>query len=96
MRRKARKRQPGQTGGVIVSPRTRIAPDMDLIWYHNEVGAGWRSRRAEVRTQRGERLVAHIDVRGSGYSIFTCGLSEGERRALKAGLAAFDFEEEDE
>lgn len=69
---------------------------MDLVWYQNEVGTGWRSRRAEVRTGRGSRLVAHVDVRGSAYRIFPCGLTDAQRKVLKAGLAAFDFEEEDE
>ena len=95
MRRKSGTGCPGRAGNLTASSRTRIAPDMELVWYHSEVGAGWSLRRAEVRTERGMKLVAHVDVQGNRYSILSCGLTDAQRKVLKAGLDAFAFEEEE-
>lgn len=94
MRRKSHKRQPDNRGGrLVVAPRTRISPDMELVWYQDEIGTGWRSRRAEVRIHGTERVAGHVDVTERGYRIYPCGLSVAEVNQLTRALAGMHLEE---
>lgn len=97
MRRKSPKRQAQVSGRCVIQTHTMITPDMQLAWYHDEVGSSprgpWRHRLGEVRTQRGQHLAGHLEVWDDVYRIVSCGLTEGELRTLKRGLAAFDWKE---